>query len=196
MPTVPMTMQKVILQFVGLSSIVSFIVLDTDNSQLIKKCGTTTPSKIISSGNKLTVKFHSDSSVSFKGFKATWKVVTATEGGSIKSEGFPNNYPNNKEQVNNCPSVSRIKYLIIQTWNLSVSEGKKIQLTFDEFSIENHASCVYDSVSVQYGTFSQKYCGTTAPSPITSTGNTMTVKFASDSSVTDKGFSAVWKAVD
>ena len=34
-----------------------------------------------------------------KGFKANWKVVTATEGGSIKSEGFPNNYPNDKEQV-------------------------------------------------------------------------------------------------
>ena len=74
-------------------------VLDTDNNELIKKCGTTKPNKLISSGNKLTVKFHSDYSVNKKGFKATWKQVTATEGGSIKSENYPQNYPDNKMQV-------------------------------------------------------------------------------------------------
>ena len=99
MQIVPMTLCKVILQFVGYKYFCLSLVLDTDNSQLIKKCGINTPPKIISSGNKLTVKFHSDSSVTKKGFKANWKVVTETEGGSIKSEGFPNNYPNDKEQV-------------------------------------------------------------------------------------------------
>ena len=74
-------------------------MLDTDNSQLIKKCGSTKPAKLISTGNKLTVKFHSDSSVTMKGFKATWRVLTSVVGGTIKSPGFPNNYENSKEQV-------------------------------------------------------------------------------------------------
>jgi len=154
-------------------------VLDTDNSQLIKKCGSTIPDKIISSGNKLTVKFHSDSSVNAKGFRATWKLVTAQEGGSIKSEGYPSNYPINKEQV----------------WNLSVSEGKKVQLTFESFELEAEASCGYDYLEVSYASFKQKYCGSVKPGVITSSGNTMTVKFFSDHSVTLKGFNAVWKAV-
>ena len=55
-----------------------------------------------SSGNKLTVRFRSDSSVVRRGFKATWRKVAAagTEGGTIKSENFPSNYPDNKDQVN------------------------------------------------------------------------------------------------
>ena len=48
---------------------------------------------------------------------------------------------------------------------------------------------------ISYGTFSKKYCGASKPDPITSTGNTMKVKFHSDYSVVRKGFSAVWKAV-
>ena len=84
-----------------ISSVIHFLtkVLDTKGAQLIKKCGSTLPSKIISSGNKLTVKFHSDSSVTFKGFRATWKTVTSTEGGNIKSPNYPSNYPDNKVQV-------------------------------------------------------------------------------------------------
>ena len=38
----------------------------------------------------------------FKGFRATWKEVTNTgtvEEGAIKSPNFPNDYPNNKDQV-------------------------------------------------------------------------------------------------
>ena len=37
-----------------------------------------------------------------KGFRATWKEVTNTgtvEEGAIKSPNFPNDYPNNKDQV-------------------------------------------------------------------------------------------------
>ena len=98
-----------------------------------------------------------------------------------------------------------------QEWNLSVPEGYKIRLTFNSFNIENHSSCGYDyalvgvsvtfqralnkTFQVSYGTFSQKYCGSSKPDPITSTGDTMKVKFHSDNSVVRKGFSAVWKAV-
>jgi len=103
----------------------------------------------------------------------------AEEGGSIKSEGYPSNYPNNKEQV----------------WNLSVSQGKKVQLTFESFELEAQANCGYDYLEISYDSFKQKICGSVKPGPLKSTGNTMTVKFYSDYSETMKGFSAVWKAV-
>ena len=71
-------------------------------------------------------------------------------------------------------------------------------MTFDEelFSIESHPTCIWDYVSVQFDSFDEKYCGKTVPAPITSSGNTMTVKFHSDQIVQDKGFSANWQAVE
>ena len=42
------------------------LVLDTDNTELLKKCGTGLPEKIVSKGNKLTVKFKTDYSVGAK----------------------------------------------------------------------------------------------------------------------------------
>ena len=49
--------------------------MDTDSSQLIKNCGSNIPAKITSTGNKLTVNFKSDASITLKGFKATWNEV-------------------------------------------------------------------------------------------------------------------------
>jgi len=157
-------------------------VLDTDNTELLKKCGTGLPEKIVSKGNKLTVKFMTDYSVIAKGFRAKWREVTGSvtlgnSEGSIKSPDFPNNYPNNKDKE----------------WDLSAPGGSKIQLTFNSFDLEDDASCSYDYVQISYGTFSKKYCGASKPDPVTSTGNTMNVKFHSDESVVKKGFSAVWK---
>merc|ERR1712107_267708 len=63
-------------------------VLNTDNSQLVKACGTTKPVVLKSTGNKMTVVFHSDGSVVHKGFSATWKSVEAAAmptSGEIKS---------------------------------------------------------------------------------------------------------------
>ena len=42
------------------------LVLDTDNTELLKKCGTGLPEKIVSKGNKLTVKFMTDYIVNAK----------------------------------------------------------------------------------------------------------------------------------
>lgn len=40
-----------------------------------KYCGSTKPGPITSSSNKMTVTFHSDSSVNHRGFSAAWKAV-------------------------------------------------------------------------------------------------------------------------
>ena len=81
-------------------------------------------------------------------------------------------------------------------WYLEVAEGQKIKLTFESLDIEAHASCRWDWVQVSFGSEEQKYCGSNKPSPIISSGNTMTVLFHSDQSVTHNGFKATWKALE
>ena len=82
------------------------LVLDSDERQMIKKCGSTKPDKIVSSSNSLKVKFHSDSSVVKKGFRATWKQVTASSGGNIKTPNYPNPYPTNQDKVSKAPHIT------------------------------------------------------------------------------------------
>ena len=54
-------------------------VLDGDGSILLAKtCGTNKPAKISSKTNVANIKFHSDTSVNAKGFRAEWKAVTKT----------------------------------------------------------------------------------------------------------------------
>ena len=175
------------------------LVLDSDERQMIKKCGSTKPDKIVSSSNSLKVKFHSDSSVVKKGFRATWKQVTASSGGNIKTPNYPNPYPTNQDKVSKALhitiTITVTTALHCQTWTLEVPSGQKVELTFESFELELHSSCGYDYVQVSFGSTKQKYCGSTKPGPITSSGKKMTVLFHSDYSENYKGFSAVWKAV-
>ena len=64
-------------------------------------------------------------------------------------------------------------------------------LTFEAFDIENHRSCGWDWVEVSYGSFSQKYCGSTIPGPFVSE-SPITVKIHTDGSITESGFRATW----
>ena len=43
-----------------------FLVLDTDNTELLKMCGSRLPDAIISKGNMMTVKFVTDHSIGKK----------------------------------------------------------------------------------------------------------------------------------
>ena len=52
--------------------------MNSDGSQLVKACGTTKPAVIKSSGNKMTVVFHSDGSEVAKGAVTTWVFLTPT----------------------------------------------------------------------------------------------------------------------
>ena len=110
-------------------------MLNTDNSQLVKACGTTKPTVLKSSGNKMTVVFHSDGSVVHKGFSATWKAVEAAAvptSGEIKSPNYPENYPDN---------LNRKEYKI------AVAAGKKVELSIVDLAIEADGStCPYDNL--------------------------------------------------
>ena len=89
---------------------------------------------------------------------------------------------------------------INQNWDLRVSSGYKVQLTFDSFNLEKKADwqdkCSWDYLEVSYeGSRARRYCGDSKPPTITSNNNNMKVKFRSDGTRTFKGFSAKWKAV-
>ena len=64
-------------------------------------------------------------------------------------------------------------------------------MTFDSFDLEDCPDCGCDFVEVSYGSFSQKFCGSTIPGPFTS-DSPITVKIETDGSLRYPGFSASW----
>ncbi|XP_066297603.1 low-density lipoprotein receptor-like [Branchiostoma lanceolatum] len=87
------------------------------------------------------------------------------------------------------------------TWTVTVTAGKFVHLVFTVFDIELDDACRFDSVSVYDGPSTSapqllKGCGDRIPAPITSSSNTMTIRFVTDEDVVRMGFSASYSAVD
>ncbi|XP_028275303.1 membrane frizzled-related protein [Parambassis ranga] len=86
-------------------------------------------------------------------------------------------------------------------WYISVDEGHVITLSFRNFSLETQDVCefdyveVHDSVSTGGGRVLGRFCGTTFPPDLTSSGPHMTVVFVADEGVADSGFNATYQAV-
>ncbi|XP_047450766.1 membrane frizzled-related protein [Mugil cephalus] len=86
-------------------------------------------------------------------------------------------------------------------WHISVDEGRVITLSFRNFSLETQDVCefdyveVHDSVSTGAGRVLGRFCGTTHPPDLTSSGPHMTVVFVADEGVADSGFNATYQAV-
>ena len=84
-------------------------------------------------------------------------------------------------------------------WVVKTEPGDKVVLTFETFALEDNSVCQYDYVIIRDGSTSKspmigKFCGTSRPATITSTGNFLWIGFRSDSSTTKQGFKAMWKA--
>ncbi|XP_073446306.1 ovochymase-2-like [Dendrobates tinctorius] len=161
-------------------------------------CGFVKPPVIISSSNKLFLKFSTDKLKTDRGFEVKWEEVlpddieeiqtcggsSVEETGVIKSPNWPNNYAPNQLCV----------------WHLQVPEGKKLIINFTHFDLEDvdiiTRQC-YDYVAVyeessgkaiKYGPF----CGTNLPTRISGNSNTLTIRFYSDIFTESKGFRAYW----
>ena len=116
--TIQLTFQDFALEASGSCGYDYVKVLDTDGkTQLGKFCGNSLPSTIKSSGNKMTVIFHSDENVNKKGFKATWKAISGSSSGEVTSPNYPGKYPHNKKE----------------TKTISIPKGKRIELRFTYF---------------------------------------------------------------
>jgi len=167
--------------------------LEADMETLLDKkiCGGTIPEPLYTSGNGGAILFHSDHSVTGKGFKIKYEMEEETPSSScqgvkletgqavqpvyIESPNYPSNYPNDKE----CD------------WTVSVPAGQRVKLVFQKFDTE----ASYDLVKVYDGgndgsTLIKDLSGNSVAS-ITSTGNQLYVTFKSDYSTVGKGFKAV-----
>lgn len=152
-------------------------------------CGAKIPHHVVSTGNELYMVFYSDASVQRKGFHAKHTTVCggkleATEQQSqlfSHSKYGDQNY-NNKLECD---------------WVIKARDGYKIDFYFNTFEIEDETDCGYDNVEVFDGehdtdTLIGRYCGSTLPPEISSTGQFLLVRFKSDDTINWKGFSAVY----
>ncbi|XP_029301614.1 LOW QUALITY PROTEIN: membrane frizzled-related protein [Cottoperca gobio] len=86
-------------------------------------------------------------------------------------------------------------------WYISVEEGHVITLSFRNFSLETQDVCefdyveVHDSVNTGAGRVLGRFCGTTFPPELTSSGPHMTVVFEADEGVADSGFNATYQTM-
>uniref|UniRef100_A0A8C8G133 Membrane frizzled-related protein n=1 Tax=Oncorhynchus tshawytscha TaxID=74940 RepID=A0A8C8G133_ONCTS len=87
------------------------------------------------------------------------------------------------------------------TWQISVEEGHVIRLSFHNFSLETQDVCEFDYVEVRdradtgAGRVLGRYCGTSLPPELTSSGPQITVVFVADEGVADSGFNASYQAI-
>lgn len=87
------------------------------------------------------------------------------------------------------------------TWKITVPNGKRIRIEFDDFWIDDQRGCHGDYLEVRDGLDTSspmlggKYCGNKNPGEIYSTGSSIRLQFVSDASGTSHGFKARYAAV-
>uniref|UniRef100_A0A452QAB3 Adhesion G-protein coupled receptor G6 n=1 Tax=Ursus americanus TaxID=9643 RepID=A0A452QAB3_URSAM len=106
---------------------------------------------------------------------ANCRVILSSPSGTFTSPCYPNDYPNSQACM----------------WTLRAPTGYIIQITFNDFDIEEAPNCIYDSLSLDNGESQTKFCGATAKGlSFNSSANEMHVSFSSDFSIQKKGFNA------
>lgn len=106
------------------------------------------------------------------------------EGGLFTSPNYPISYPVNIQCV----------------WKIVTHPTGNVELTFQDFHVENSGDCAYDFVEIRDGAMIDSpligtFCSSMIIGKIVSTGNALLIRLLSDGSVSEKGFSASWKSV-
>ncbi|KAM8967664.1 cubilin [Pelodytes ibericus] len=160
---------------------------DTETAPLIGKyCNSIIPS-ITSSLNTLWIKFKSDASATRASFRAFYQIAC---GGMLTGQGVIRtpHYPNAYFRERTCE------------WTITQSIGEVVIFNFDTFNILNGTGCSSNYVEIRDGpsvesTLIGKYCGPAVPPPAQSTQRALYVKFTTDASETNRGFSASFRSV-
>ncbi|XP_019131793.1 CUB domain-containing protein 2 [Larimichthys crocea] len=149
-------------------------------------CGDISPPQFTSSWNVMSIIFHSDRHVAYRGFSVGYRkdmcggVLTGLSG-VISSPGYPQEYSNNAD----C------------SWAIHVSNTSVVTLVFLDFQLENNEGCNFDFVAMFDGpTVTHrhlgKYCGADKPPNIVTTSNQLLVVFKSDFNIGGRGFKAYY----
>ncbi|KAG7270532.1 hypothetical protein CRUP_026424 [Coryphaenoides rupestris] len=184
----------------------------------MRLCGNVAPPTFNTNSSSVWVTFRSDSSIAGSGFTAQYRAIlpehmSVCDGqphcrdqtdeahcshkhkecggrktdphGSITSPNHPKLYPHQQ----------------LCTWRISAEEGHVIRLSFRNFSLEAQDVCefdyleIHDSADTGAGRVLGRFCGTSLPPDLTSSGPQMTVVFVADEGVADSGFNATYQAV-
>lgn len=152
---------------------------------MAEKCGYYSPSdplSFISSRNVMLVTLVTNEEGAYPGFRARVSQIQAVtcggrmigNSGIFTSPNFPDYYPPN----------------ITCQWYIEVPAGKFIKLKFPKFMVSTGSECHGDFVEV---VGQSKLCGQQLNTIVTVNSNTATVRFVSDSSNVDRGFSATFE---
>ncbi|XP_067869413.1 cubilin isoform X2 [Heterodontus francisci] len=150
-------------------------------------CGSTKPPRQKSTGSVMYVRFQTDAISSYAGFKAKYSIaacggVVSAQSGFLQSPGYPSSYPDNSQ----CE------------WFLEGPEGHYLTITFEAFNLENTPDCTKDFVEIREynasGRVLGRYCGTTLPNAMDTSGSIAYVHFNSDASVNGSGFRLQFEA--
>ncbi|XP_070824515.1 suppressor of tumorigenicity 14 protein homolog [Chaetodon trifascialis] len=158
-----------------------------EHQVLTEQCGYPHDSlSFLSSGNVMLLTLVTSEEKNFPGFRANYSQIPLSEQkcgatltgdkGSLSSPFYPSNYP---------PRSSCV-------WKIEASEEKFVKIQFNKFLLGNYSDqCPNDYVDIN----GQRLCGSKPESTVvTSRSNVMTVKFNSDSSYVDQGFTAEYEA--
>ncbi|XP_031574335.1 uncharacterized protein LOC116308106 [Actinia tenebrosa] len=152
---------------------------------------TSAPPPVVSNGNKMWIRFQSNSSDPLIGIYGTYfpncDYQYNSSEGALMTPNFPKNYNHNS----------------LCKWLISVPKGKAIKLTFFDFEVEgdqdNGPKCLNDYVIVMEGNASRteigRFCNTNKPPKhLCSYSNRIEIQFKSDDILSFKGFNALYKA--
>ncbi|XP_048223975.1 LOW QUALITY PROTEIN: cubilin [Perognathus longimembris pacificus] len=170
------------------SCIMTYDGASSADTRLARMCGREQPTtSFTSTRNTLFVRFQSGASRPSRGFRAQFKQVcggyfSVDSSGTISSPNFPSNYFHDQ----NC------------TWILQAQPPyNHITLSFVNFEIQNSNNCTKDFIEIFDGDFYDapsrgRYCGMSLPHPITSFGSALTLRFISDSTLSNEGFQLLY----
>ncbi|XP_036131390.1 cubilin [Molossus molossus] len=157
-------------------------------AQLCARRSSENPMQVSSTGNELAIRFKTDSFISGRGFNVSWQAIPGGCGGIFQApsgEIHSPNYPSPYRSNTDC------------SWVIRVEKHHRVLLNFTDFDLEPQDSCiiVYDGVS-SATTRLARGCGRQQlTSPITSSANSLFVRFQSGPSRQSRGFRAHFRQV-
>ncbi|XP_015588432.1 tolloid-like protein 2 isoform X3 [Cephus cinctus] len=156
-------------------------------------CGSKLPHPILATSNQMYMIFKSDSSVQRKGFMAVH--TTACGGHLVATDRVKHLYSHAKYGYHNYDHRTDCD------WTIEAPLGKNVHLSFMSFQLEDENECGYDFVEVYSGLDSSgpsygRFCGNSNTTDIISMNEALLVRFRTDDTITNKGFSAAFVAIE
>ncbi|CAH1248982.1 TLL2 [Branchiostoma lanceolatum] len=177
---------------------------DSTGTLLGRYCEATIPPDLLSSSNTMTVKLTTSvfASGTHTGFSATFTASASGLGSGCNNIGTFNGETTGSFATMNY-GTGNYDNSATCTWEITVSAGMYVTLSFASFDVDNFVCNGNDKVTVYSGVGTGlsdlgSYCGTNAgfgsypPSTLASCTNEMTVVFTSDSATANTGFLATF----